>query len=64
MSGVSVPRTAPRLAPTRFPVRIIVMSQMARAGDAVMLTFTAVGIDGNPLGARQDDSAPPVNPEP
>jgi len=35
-----------------------------RAGDAVMLTFTAVGIDGNPLGARPDDSAPPVNPEP
>jgi hypothetical protein len=29
-----------------------------------MLTFTAVGIDGNPLGARPDDSAPPVNPEP
>jgi hypothetical protein len=35
-----------------------------RAGDSVMLTFTAVGIDGNPLGARPDDIVPPVVPEP
>jgi uncharacterized protein (DUF3084 family) len=35
-----------------------------RAGDAVILSFTAVGIDGNPLGARPDDAVPSVAPEP
>ncbi len=35
-----------------------------RAGAAVILSFTAVGIDGNPLGARPDDAVPGIAPEP